>query len=88
MENTRIQDLERQVQRLQTELASLSQAYYKNNFTSTQVFNKASNFSSRLKVPHYDSLPATAEVGEIIEVSGKLYICSSANTFSLVGTQS
>lgn len=60
----------------------------RNNFVGSQDFNKSSRFNTRLKVPHYDSLPTSAEVGEIVEVGGKLYICSSPNTFSLVGTQS
>lgn len=81
------QDLQSQIDKLTKDLKDLTDEVYKNNFSSRQDFNKASNFTTRLKVPHYESLPATGEQGEIIEVGGKLYICSSTNTYSLVGTQ-
>lgn len=78
-----------QIQKLQTGLDELSASYYKNNFSSSQTFNKDIIFQSRLKVPHYTSAPAVCEVGDIIEIGGKLYICTVANTtFTLVGTQS
>lgn len=83
----RIQFLENQVTELKKALIDLNSEYYRNNFTARQDFNKYSNFTTRLKVPHYSSDPATGEVGEIIEVGGKLKICSSANTFTIVGTQ-
>lgn len=79
--------LQNQIDKLSKDLKALQDEYYRNNFTARQDFNKASSFTTRLKVPHYGTAPTTAEVGEVIEVSGKLYICSSANTFSLVGTQ-
>lgn len=72
---------------MQTQIDSLSQEIYRNNFSSHQDFNKFSNFNTRLKVPHYDQLPPIGEVGEIIESQGKLYICSANNSFSLVGGQ-
>ena len=86
MENNRIQDLEAQIQRLQSELSSLTQAYYKNNFSAFQQFNKSSEFTAGLKVPRYTTLPA-CEVGQLAEKDGKLLICSAANTWSIVGTQ-
>lgn len=85
--DNQVKQLQDQVAKLQQDLRAINDEFYKNNFTARQDFNKASSFTTRLKVPHYASAPTTAEVGEIIEVSGKLYICSSANTFSLVGTQ-
>lgn len=77
-----------QLQALKESIDALSQEFYRNNFSSHQDFNKSSNFTTKLKVPHYDTLPIVGEVGEIIESNGKLYICSSSNTFSIVGTQS
>jgi len=84
MDTTQMQS---QIDQLRKDLEALNSEYYKNNFSAVQDFNKKSNFTTRLKVPSYATAPTTAEVGEIIEVGGKLYICSTANTFSLVGTQ-
>ena len=81
------QDLQIQIQKLQQDLNALSQEVYLNNFTGHQDFNKSCFFNSRLKVPHYDSLPTTCEVGEIAESAGKLRVCSSADTWSIVGSQ-
>ena len=83
-----INNLIEENKKLMRDLQDLTDEVYRNNYSAHQDFNKAVNFNARLKVPHYDTAPATAEIGEIIEVGGKLYICSSANTFSLVGTQS
>ena len=74
--------------KIEKDLKDLIEEVYKNNFSAYQEFNKTCNFTVRLKVPHYDGVPVEAEVGEIIESGGKLYICSSQNTWSLVGTQS
>lgn len=76
-----------QIDQLRKDLAALTQRINLNNFPTSQDFAKYSRFNTGLKVPHYSSAPATCEVGQVIEVSGKLYICSSANTWALVGTQ-
>ena len=81
-------DYEKEIAELRKDLKDLAAEYYRNNFTSNQDFNKSSRFNSRLKVPHYDSLPATCEVGEICESAGKLRVCSASNTWTIVGTQS
>ena len=77
-------DTQEQINMLKQEIETLRQEVFRNNFSSHQDFNKFSNFTTRLKVPHYDSIPPVGEVGEIIEAGGALYICSSANTFTLV----
>jgi len=82
-----ITEMQMQIDQLRKDLEALNNEYYKNNFSAVQDFNKKSNFTTRLKVPSYVTAPTTAEVGEIIEVGGKLYICSTANIFSLVGAQ-
>lgn len=82
-----MQELQDQIAKLKRDIEGLTQAYYANNFSSHQDFNKASFFNYKLKVPTYSVAPTRAEVGEIIAVGGKLYVCSSADTFSLVGTQ-
>lgn len=73
-----------QVDALRADLTALTQEVYRNNFSSHQDFNKTSNFTTRLKIPHYEIPPLVGEVGEIIEVGGALYICSSPNTFTIV----
>jgi len=80
-------DMKSEVDRLKADLDALNQEVYRNNFSAHQDFNKTSNFTTKLIVPHYNSVPRTCQVGEIIESSGKLYICSSANVFTIVGTQ-
>ena len=83
-----ILDLQAQVQKLQSSLNDLSSQFYKNNFSSSQNFNKDAIFSSRLKIPHYSSAPSVSEVGDLIEVGGKLYIGTAVSgTFQLVGLQ-
>lgn len=78
------QSLQEQIDVLRADLEALNQEVYRNNFSSHQDFNKTSNFTTRLKIPHYDTVPIVGEVGEIIEVGGVLLICSSANTFTVV----
>jgi len=80
-------DIQKQIEELRYALNTLKGDYYKNNFTSSQDFNKYSRFNARIKVPSYASLPTTCEVGEICESGGKLKICSVANTWTTVGTQ-
>lgn len=77
-----------QINQMRKELDALAQEVHTNNFSSSQDFNKYSRFNSRLKVPRYTNAPATGTIGDIIEVSGKLQICSSANVWTIVGLQS
>lgn len=69
---------------LATELEALKKEVYRNNFSSSQDFNKFIRCNTRLKIPHYDQIPPVGEIGELIEVGGVLYICSSSNVFTLV----
>lgn len=79
--------LQKQIDELKKDLQALNDEYYRNNFTTFQEFTKFSSFTSRLKVPHYDALPNSCEIGEIIESSGNLMVCSAKNTWTVVGTQ-
>jgi ABC-type uncharacterized transport system YnjBCD substrate-binding protein len=81
-------DIQRQLDQLRADLQALNEEVYRNNFTGSQDFNKYCRFNTQLKVPRYTVTPAICEVGEICEVSGKLRICSAANTWTIVGTQS
>lgn len=71
---------------LKTRLSELEGSFYKNNFSSSQIFTKDCNFATKLKVPHYDTLPP-CQVGELLESGGTLYICSATDTWTVVGTQ-
>lgn len=82
------EETQKQINTLRKQIEQISTEVFKNNFSSHQDFNKASSFNTKLKVPSYTSIPAVCEVGEIIENSGKLLICSTANTWVIVGTQS
>lgn len=77
-----------QFDKLKKDFQELSDQFYSNNFPGSQDFNKYVRFNGRLKVPHHASLPSTCEVGELAETGGELNICSSANTWTVVGTQS
>lgn len=78
------------LQKLEQKLQDLSDAYYTNNFSSSQDFQKYSRFNTRIKVPTLAATPSTCEIGELCVVSGtgKLYVCSAANTWVVSGTQS
>lgn len=83
-----IADLQEQINKLKADLESLSQSFYKNNFSNSQTFTKDVTFQTRLRVPTYTSAPSICEVGDLIAISGILYICTVANTtFTAVGTQ-
>lgn len=80
-------ETQRLLTEIRQELKALRDEFYRNNFSANQDFIKSSSFLTKLKVPHYEALPAKCEQGEILEVGGKLYICSSTNVFQLVGGQ-
>lgn len=93
-DNIQLKDLQAQIVKLTSSLNDVSQAVFKNNFSSSQTFTKDVVFTTRLRVPVYSSAPSVGEVGDLIAVGGVLYICTTAGnvatpaTFSLVGTQS
>lgn len=81
---------QQQLDQLKQQFESLQGEFYKNNFSGSQDFNKKVRMNTALRVPVYATAPAKCEVGELYVNSGtgKLYVCSAANTWSLVGTQS
>lgn len=86
--NFQIEELRGQIQELRKQVDSLSQSFFKNNFSSSQSFTKDVTFQTRLRVPVYTSAPSICEVGDLICIAGVLYICTVANTtFTVVGTQ-
>lgn len=80
-------DPQTQINQLRADLAALRSEVYANNFTASQDFNKYSRFNTRLKVPTLAATPSTCEIGEVCAVSGKFYVCSAANTWTVAGTQ-
>ena len=82
-------DLQIQLNQLKADLEALNAEVYTNNFTSSQDFNKFTRFNTRLKVPIFAVAPTVAEIGELYanSANGKLYVCTSANTWTLVGAQ-
>lgn len=82
-----IDDHEDALSKLRGDFDLLQTAFYQGNFSSSQDFTKYSRFQGGLKVPHYDTLPATCNVGDIIEYGGVLKICSALNTWVSAGSQ-
>lgn len=85
-----IKELRDIIVKMQGQLDDLQGAFFKNNFSSSQTFNKAVSFTDRLRVPVFDSAPAVGEVGDVFALAnGDLYVCiDSTPTYALVGTQS
>jgi len=83
-------DIQLQLNSLKQDLESLTEEFYRNNFTSSQDFNKQSRFNTSLKVPTLATAPTTCEMGQVYVNSGngKLYVCSATDTWTIVGTQS
>lgn len=88
MQEQIIQELRDEIATLRATVENLSNAFYKNNFSSSISYTKDAIFQTRLRVPVYSSAPSVCEVGDLIAIAGKLYICTVANTtFTLVGSQ-
>lgn len=83
-----VDDHEDALTKLKSDLANLSNNYYQNNFSSSQDFTKYSRFTGRLRIPNNATLPSTCNVGDLSETGGKLYICSTLNTWVVAGSQS
>ena len=78
------------MQMLRQEVEALKAELYRGNFSGSQDFNKKVRMNTALRLPLYSTAPAKCEIGEVYVNSGtgKQYVCSAANTWSLVGTQS
>lgn len=86
--NPDTQSLQLQLNKLQKDFQALSDEFYRNNFSARKDETKYIDIKTMLKVPSYSTLPSTCQVGELVESAGKLRICSAANTWTIVGTQS
>ncbi len=87
--NNMPQDFQKQLDQLRRDFDSLNSEYYLNNFSSSKDENKYVRFNTRVKVPTVTAVATVCEIGELCVVSstGKLYVCSAANTWTIVGTQ-
>jgi len=86
--NLQLQQLQDDINKLRRKVESLTFMFNQNNFPSSQDFNKTCRFNTSLKIPHYTSAPTTNEVGQLIEIGGKLYISTAVDTWTICGTQS
>jgi hypothetical protein len=77
-----------EIKKLNLRITELENEISRNNFVGFQSFGKYCDFTDRLKVPVYSSLPNSARTGELVVVSGKLWVASAINTWTIVGTQS
>ncbi len=72
-----------QLQMLKQEIESLKAEFYRGNFTGSQDYTKKVRMQTALRLPVYGTAPAKCEQGEVyVNTSGKLYVCSSANTWT------
>lgn len=83
--------MQQEVDALKQQIESLTGEYYTNNFPSSRDENKYVRFNTRLKVPRSTANPTIGDVGDLVEVGGKLKICTVASvtapTWTIVGTQ-
>lgn len=73
-----------QLQMLKQEIESLKAEFYRGNFTGSQDYTKKVRMQTAFRHPVYASSPAKCEIGEsyVNSGNGKLYVCSSANTWT------
>ena len=85
------QEIQDQIMSLQSQLNSLSEQFFKNNFSSHQDFNKACTFNTSIKMPVYTTLPS-CEPGQVCVYSTggtyKLMVATASNVWTIVGSQS
>jgi hypothetical protein len=83
-------DSKAQIEIMKQRLEALESSFHRNNFEGSQDFNKDSRFNTTIKVPVKATEPAVCQQGELYvnSASGKLYVCSAADTWVVAGTQS
>jgi hypothetical protein len=81
-------DLKKRIDKLERDFTDLNNEMYKSNFSGQQDFPKYSNFTSHLRIPVYDTKPATCDVGEICSNNGQVYVCTAGNVWVATATGS
>lgn len=79
--------MQEELDQLKRQVADLTQQVIKDNFSKLDIFIKDVAFEKKIKVFNKTANLAVCETGELSVVAGKLYICSAANTWTVVGTQ-
>lgn len=82
-------DNQTQLEMLKQEVESLRAEFYRGNFSGSQDFTKKVRFQTEVVMHKAATAPAKCEQGALYvnTGTGKLYVCSATNTWSLVGTQ-
>jgi len=83
--NIQVQEMQDKIASLEFQISELRDAFYRNNFSQSQVFNKYSDFTFRLKIPVVSALSSTCEAGELCSYSGGLYLAIAVNTWAQLG---
>lgn len=81
------EELQARIEKVEKDLESLNEEYYRYNFTTYQEFPKRSVFTVGLRVPVVRSFPEVPEDGYIVLKDGKLYVATARNTWVLIGSQ-
>jgi hypothetical protein len=76
-----------EIKKLNLRITELENEISRNNFVGFQSFGKYCDFTDRIKVPVYSTLPGTARTGELVVVNGVLWVASAINTWTCVGEQ-
>ena len=83
--NIQVQEMQDKIASLEYQISELRDAFYRNNFSQSQVFNKYSDFTFRLKIPVVSALSTTCELGELCVYNGGLYLAYQVNTWAQLG---
>jgi hypothetical protein len=76
-----------ELKQIRMDILELKNAINRNNFVGHQEFAKYSDFTDRIKMPIYTTLPTKCRAGELVVVGGKLYVGVTTDTWGLVGGQ-
>ena len=79
--------VQNELDRTKKKLESFIEEAKRNDFSARKDFNKAVAFNTSMQIPVLKSLPATCRTGEMVMKSGKVYACTSPDTWVVVGTQ-
>jgi hypothetical protein len=83
--NIQMREMQDIIASLQAQVSEIRDAYYRNNFSQQQIFNKYSDFTFRIKLPVVSALSSTCEAGEVCVYSGGLYLAIATNTWAQLG---
>lgn len=79
--------MQEEIFKLQQQINDLTEKIDRDNFSKLQVNAKDVYFEKRVRLFNKSANLAVCQTGELSVVGGKLYICSAANTWTVVGTQ-